>query len=318
MRLAFGLLGMISTAACTNVPYAGDLPTTEDGDAQAASYRTIPDGVRPPPAGRVEPTPEPAPAPGPETRRARVGPPRIVVSRFGEVDEWGGGEGTARCPFTVEGLGFPAVSADGAKLTSFVDETLSSSDGEDELVTVRITDVASDVVEHATVAVDGNRFPGGRHCRQLWREARAQAAAVDELLATTEWRPMESLPVSGVGVWDEGAEALHERLLAQPPRDRGVEFVLQHDEAIIRIPGVAVLARTAADWAAPDQDEMCSNFMPIVEELLVERTTGVVTARVAQFADPCFCYAETLYHPLHVPPEALALIEAHSPIDDIG
>ena len=46
--------------------------------------------------------------------------------------------------------------------------------------------------------------------------------------------------------------------------------------------------------------------------LFVDRERMVAVAQVGQVAAPCYCYAETLLHPIALPEAALAAIDARS------
>ena len=305
---------MLVATGCAEIPEAGDIPLGDDLRSQSLAYEAIPDQERieAPVLDElevVEAEPEPEPSP-------HVGGPKIVVSSFDEtaVDEYGEGEGTALCPFTVEGRGFPAVSADGSQITTYVAEVLSSSDGQDELVTVRITDVAADAVERATVVVDGNQFDDEHHCRKLWRAARRRAAKMNQMLAETEWLAMQRVDLQAD--WDFDPDEYHEELLAVPARERPAELAWLRNEVVVRIPGVKVLGRISPDWYAEDQDELCSDFEPFVTGFHVEPTTGIAIATVEQMGGPCFCYAETRYRPWPMGTDAIEVLLARNAFDD--
>jgi hypothetical protein len=66
---------------------------------------------------------------------------------------------------------------------------------------------------------------------------RRRVSEVNEELAASQWRRMETLPVE-----------IHEDLIAtadpdEPPNERRVQGIVQHGELILRIPGVRVLER---------------------------------------------------------------------------
>ena len=230
------------------------------------------------------------------------------------ADEYGEADGTALCPFTVEGRGFPAVSSDGARTASFVAETLSSSDGQDELVTVRVTDVATDAVERSIVVVDGNQFDGEQHCKKLWRAARRRAEQMNRALGETHWLAMQ--PVSLTAEWDMDSDETRDELLEIPAGERPAQLLERRGEYVVRIPGVKVLSRISRDWYADDQDEMCSDFSPYVSGFHVEPTTGVAVATVEQMGGPCFCYAETRYRPWPMGTDAAQRLLARNAFDE--
>lgn len=303
------VLGLLATG-CAEIPEAGDLPSEDDPRALSLAYEAIPDRIgveAPAPVVQAEPESEIA---------ADVGRPRILVSSFDDsaLDEYGEGEGTAMCPFTVEGQGFPAVSPDGSKITSYVAEVLSSSDGQDELVTVRVTDVDTDAVEQSIVVVDGNQFDDAHHCKKLWRAARRRAAKMNQILGQSEWLAMKRVDLTAD--WDMDPDENRDELLEVPAGERPAQLVAQHGEYVARIPGVKVLGRISRDWSAPGQDEMCSDFSPYVSGFHVEPTTGVAAVTVEQMGGPCFCYAETRYRPWPMGTEAVERLLELNGYDD--
>lgn len=311
------VLGLLATG-CAEIPEAGDLPSEDDPRALSLAYEAIPDRMAdetPAPVVEAEPEMEIEPDVEPELV-PYVGQPRIVVSSFDDaaLDEWGMADGTALCPFTVEGQGFPAVSADGSRITSYVAETLSSSDGEDELVTVRVTDVDTDAVEQAIVVVDGIQFSDELHCKKLWRAARRRAAKMNLILGETEWLAMQRVDLTAD--WDMDPDEYRDELMAIPAGERPAQLVVQHGEYVARIPGVKVLGRISRDWSAPGQDEMCSDFSPYVSGFHVEPTTGVAVVTVEQMGGPCFCYAETRYRPWPMGTEAVERLLARNGLDE--
>lgn len=286
---------LLATAACTQVPVADELALA-DAELDPAAYRSWSMAIPEMPAKRDDAAPEAELEPD-DARDAAYRGPRLRVSAFDEGI--GEDERTATCPFSVEAEGLPAVSEDATTFAYHIAETLSSSDGEDELVTVRWVDVATDAIVASTVVVDGDSLEGDDRCLRLWRRARVRAGQVNAALAATTWRPLEPFPL--------GTESLFEGLDDDSADDEGVaaddvegeprvELVLRGGEAIVRIPGVKVLERQPVDWRAPD-DEVCQ-FDPVPTEVYADAHTGVVVARVEQYAPPCFCYSETLLHPV--------------------
>jgi len=312
-RFSWFVLGLLATG-CAEIPHAEDLPSADDPRAPSLPYEAIPDrgGVdAPAPVADPAPTIEAEPEVEPSSDR-----PEIVVSDYDDdaADEYGEADGTALCPFTVEGRGFPAVSSDGARTASFVAETLSSSDGQDELVTVRVTDVATDAVERSIVVVDGNQFDGEQHCKKLWRAARRRAEQMNRALGETHWLAMQ--PVSLTAEWDMDSDETRDELLEIPAGERPAQLLERRGEYVVRIPGVKVLSRISRDWYADDQDEMCSDFSPYVSGFHVEPTTGVAVATVEQMGGPCFCYAETRYRPWPMGTDAAQRLLARNAFDE--
>jgi hypothetical protein len=305
---AYSLAALLLVTACTGVPIADDLQLSE-GEIEAMLVEgSIPD------ARRVEVTrPRPETDEVLEVDAGPVGPPRIVVSAFDpEKHE----HGTALCPFEVEGRGFPAVSVDGETVAVFVAETLSSSDGEDEVVSVDWIDVERDAVDETLVVVNGWDFPeryeeaGEADCRQLWRRAKVRAARANAKLASTHWRPLQSMPVDVVGPY--GDDDLYEPDDEDAPRLRRVQLVYQHGQAILRIRGVKVLERRTTAWDhgaddPDDPDDVC-DFFAYPQALFADTETGVAMAEVGQEAGPCFCYSSTTYRRVDLSPTTHAEI----------
>ena len=246
--------------------------------------------------------------------------PRIVVSPYGPEDETGWGDGTARCPFEVRASGFPAVREDGLEVAWFTAETLSSSDGEDEIVTLAWLDVSRDANDESLVIVDGDEVTevegGPSRCRILWRRARVRAAKANARLAGSTWRSMTELDVgrSAEHVDDEAYDEDGEDDAASlASRRRRVQAVHRHGEVILRVPGVKVLERRTAQWADPgmDPDDPCV-FSAYPAAIFGDRETGVAVAKVVQVADPCFCYAATTYRRVELSPAPYEEIQRRS------
>ncbi len=305
-------LALLAVCACAEVPTAGELEAAEDEVEAGLSYRAIPSQTQrdPGPAPLIDVSEPVAPY---------QGAPVITVSDYhasmdeDEVYEFGG---TALCPFKVEAEGFPAVSEDGSQFAYWVAETLSSSDGEDESGIFRIVDVETDEVTLATTVFDGDRFDED-HCRKLWDEAKRAARVANERLDKTRWRTMHTVGVdlpddSGFGVDEEERAAI----LARPAKDRRVEALIQHGQAIVRIPGVKVLGRTPAEWN-PGWDAGCMGFTTYIETVYADRETGVVVAEVAQLGGPCYCYSATKFHRLEVDTTFFERLESHNASDEV-
>jgi hypothetical protein len=298
---------LLLVTACTQVPVAGDLELTEAEIAAMRVEGVIPDAVR---SESVRPEPEAEDAleeeAAAETEPAYAGPPRVVVSAFDPDTVYG----TALCPFEVEGQGFPSVSVDGHTVVAFIAETLSSSDGEDEIVTVRWMDADADETTERVVVVDGSeddqRFAFGGSdeadriaCHRLWKRAKVRAARVNAKLASTSWRPLLPMPVDLYEPYDEDPWWCDD----DTPCPRRVQLVYQHGQAILRVPGVKVLERRTAAWddRAYGPDDPC-DFFAYPGALLADRETGVAMARVEQEAGPCYCYSPTEYRRVDLSP----------------
>jgi hypothetical protein len=309
---ARSIAALLLVTTCTQVPVAGDLELTEAEIAAMRVEGVIPDALR---SESVAPEPENVfeEEAAAETEPTYAGPPKVVVSAFDpETIEYG----TALCPFEVQGQGFPAVSADGRTVTAFIAETLSSSDGEDEIVTVRWMDADADETTERVVVVDGSedetRFAveaseedAQLACHRLWKRAKVRAARVNAKLASMQWRPLRRMPVD-LYPYDDGSGCDDDD---DTPCLERVQLVYQHGQAILRIPGVKVLERRTAAWddRAYDPDDPCDFFAhPIA--LLADLETGVAMAEVGQEAGPCFCYSPTEYRRVDLSPTTYAEI----------
>lgn len=230
-------------------------------------------------------------------------------------------DGATLCPFNVEAVGFPAVSADGTRFAYWVSETLSSSDGEDEAGTLRVVDVETDIALETVFVFDGDAdygvvVPAGMsfkaqtraHCRRLGIQAQAQATVANGLLAERGWNSMEELDLDTrdrAMFGDEDSDGL------APANERRVELVHFDRTAAIRIRGVKVLARTEAEWNSP-WESGCGGYTSDIQGVYVDRKTSVAVAEVRQQGGPCFCYAATLLHALPMTPEILATIDTRN------
>lgn len=204
--LLIPLAGLFAVTACTQAPTVEDLSLHEQ-EASSSVGSWAAHGVDPQAAsiaGRRMPTqPEPGDDAGPsEVVETEPTAPRIIVSDYDEDDgQWPEASGTALCPFEVHTPGFPAVTLDGTTVVYASSEILSASDGDDELVTVRWLDVASESTNEAIVVVDGEDFQTDDHCRRLWRHAKVVAAEINERLDAQRWRTLEPEPGATDSRW---------------------------------------------------------------------------------------------------------------------
>lgn len=303
-----GLTALAAAGGCAEVPTAESLAFEGSQTPDAPGYRAIPDA----PARSIPDAPVPVPE---QERAVQAGPeskvesPRIVVTRFkaAELDEYGSADGSARCPFVVQAEGFPAVNEDGSQFAYWVAETLSSSDGEDEFGVLRVVDVATDSVATRIDVFDGDDFSEKNHCRKLWRHAKAQARLANEVLAEQAWRTMVPTSLQLRDTPEFNAAGIDTSDLG--PHDRLAELVLQHKEAIVRVPGVKVFARTAADWDGPWED-YCGSYEAYAMNTWLDRPSGVAVVQVGQMSGPCTCYSETLVHPFEFPVTAVVAADA--------
>ena len=312
-------------AACTEPPRSEALDSRELALGEQG-FSIVPDGaVRELPLVAEEaPVADPGPviddelAEDAETIETPGRTPRIIVSgwdRSAERDEDGyWADGTARCPFSVSGVGFPAVRTDGSALARISHGSSGPGEGEDEHVSVETIDVAADDGPESTTLVDGSESLGTDHCWRWYKRARKTAAELNETFATG-WRSMERLPVQLHG--DGQAYGWDPYPFDDPEQPytahtRPVQLTWMREEVVLRVPGVRVLARATADWQVPPDDPSeggCWYDPPAPTELWVDRATGVGALKVEHISGPCYCESWDDMHTFAVPAEALAEID---------
>ena len=311
---------LLLTAACAELP-ATDTLAGHDDPFGERGFSVVPDGaVHPRPATVTIELAPTAPEPDdvePEAEEAEAdapyaGPPRIVVTRWDDtLDEqedryWA--DGTARCPFEVQALGLPAVDDDGTTLAWYSREMGGASEGEDEIASVRMVDLGSDVEVEKTVLVDGN----DNACWRWYKRARARAAELNERFADG-WRPLEQLGVQPHGTGQAyGYDELDEPEVPYTPHTRPVQLTWMHDEVVLRIPAVKVLARSAAAWQIPADDPDvggCWYDAPAPTQLWVDRQTGASAVFVEHISGPCYCDSYEEMHAFAIGAEAILEID---------
>ena len=315
MRAALALSSFV--VGCVEVPVADSL-LHEDAAEFDYDYSHIPDGER------LEVAPEDVDvAPDVVEPPDADGRPRVTVSRYDASRyEDGYANGTALCPFEVSSVGLPAVDASGEVVATLVNETLSSSDGEDELVTFRRQAVADDANLETTLVLDGESAPGRYHCWKLYKQARAHAAAINATLEEGGYRAMESFPVALRFGWADDTffepepDSEAEPVASVAPDQRPAEIARVHGDVVLRIPGVKVFARrSAAGWGEVDDDpDMggCWYEEPYVQSAFVDRDAEVVLLQVEQMGGPCFCYAATEHYTWAVDRDSIDAIVEHN------
>ncbi|MEM6989724.1 MAG: hypothetical protein AAF721_04485 [Myxococcota bacterium] len=270
------VLGALVVAGCAETPRAQDLPSLPDPHSAVGGYALIPDQeVHVPP----EPKPKLVQAPA-------SAPPEVIVGPFDDSGE-PAPDGTAFCPFTISGKGFPAVRRDGSKVVTLVDEVLGPSPDVDHVVEVRITDLATDVLDDATVVLDAEQFEGDEHCRKLWLAARRRASVLNRALAESDWLSLRRVDVRE---WDRHHGEDDGGRFDVPPNVRPAELLWREGELLVSIPDVEVLARVRRDWTSPEVDTD-------IAELYVEPTLGLAVASVQQLDATCSCFSWTRHRP---------------------
>jgi hypothetical protein len=224
-RLA--LLPAAVVLACT-APVEADVLRYEDDDAPSPELRilAIPDGV---PPSRV---------------RAEVDAPTIDAPRYRMS-----GDGTVDDCVSVGAEGFPAIDRTGQLVAASHEQWLQMSPLPG-LTTLRIISVGDEgrADELTTIVPDDADTLDEKVCRSVRAQVRKDIRRANADLAARGFRPMEVLAVE-YGDADVGAEVY----LETPARERPLQVLVQHGEAIVRIPGVKVyerlvIERTPGDW----------------------------------------------------------------------
>jgi hypothetical protein len=283
---------LVVLGGCTDVPRGDDLELRLD----TRDWRRepiLPDEVAAhpsvPPETRVD---DPAPS--------REGP-RVVVGPYGRGEE-------AECPFSIQTLGFPAVSLDGSRMVSgWVDVS------GDETSSLDITwhDVETDSVLDTHVVFQGLGFPEdeGPSCRAQWREIRRTAAEVNDRLREEAWRPMPELAVEIHDPYgfDDYGEEFRAELLSRPASERPVEVTWRWGDLVVRIPGVRVIARVPAKWYGLDPDPFCQN-KPRLHGIYADEETGVAAVMLDYQSGACLCWTTSMMRAVRLPPEVFAWV----------
>lgn len=304
------LLAAVAITGCTNIPSAEELELQEQDQRWSPGYSAIPDA-------EPEPVGEPPPHTEPEVAPERVpGQPWIVVGRYDRrasgLDDLGERGSSALCPFETSAEGLPAVTVEGDLVVESVTETGSASDGEDESMLVSWHDVDGDSVEHGLAIYEGGLgWEEGRyhrHCRALWQQAKAQAELANRRLAQRTWRALQPMEIFTHDPDDYDYDLdRREEILATPARRRPAELTYDGRHAIVRIPGVKVLARTDVDWWG-DDDDFCDRA-PHVRERWADRETGAIVLSMDYQSGACLCDTVTFVHTLRWPESVFAAAE---------
>lgn len=271
---------------CTAPPEAEDLVLAEHEAADALALCSIPDGERsaldPPPEVEVE-VEVAETEPVPEEPARRTGPPRFIPDRGPEAC-WG-----------VTARGFPAISTDGHTVVVPEAEHLQLSYTPGELA-LRWLDTAEGTVTRTDPLIASSDWGGEEECELSGRRSlRRRSRATNRALAEGSWRTMERLPIELFYPHTYMIEAYLEEFA---PHERAPQLVVQHGEAIVRIPGVEVLERhpiepTGEPYAA-----------------FGDRQTGtVVLVTMTCSGDSCTCDPRFSSQVLHWQPSTFDAIE---------
>lgn len=295
LATAAGVVALLT--GCMASPEAEDLVLLEDEREEPFEVRAIPfvepsPSVAPPVESESEPEPTAEPEP---TSRRKPSRPRFVADAPGPDACWG-----------VEAVGFPAISEDGTSVVVPRDAHLQMSPVPGTM-DLEWHDLASGEVDVQPIVIreDFDELDE-RACVRVARGIRGRARAANEALADVRWRMMEKLPVALLD--PSTAEAPRAEYLATvPPGDRVVQLVTRYGEAVLRIPGVAVLERCS----------LVGGGEPFA--VYGDRTTGtVVLVTIACAGDSCTCDPGFTAHVLHWSDETFEAIEARpcTPTDE--
>ncbi len=267
--------------ACMS-PVEADALRYDDEDAIAPDTRilAIPDGVASPPAPAEVAAREPVSATG-DAPRYRMG-----------------GEGTVYDCISVDADGFPAIDRTGGLVAVSHEQwlQLTSLAG---LTTLRIISLAGEDLadERMTIIPEGADTTDERVCRSLRAQVRKDVRRANDDLAARGFRAMDVLAVE---YGDAEFEANDE--LETPARERPLQVIVQHGEAIVRIPGVKVYERHAIDRPQGD----------MLYAVHGDRATGTVVLTFANcMGDSCTCDPLFTAEVMRWSPETFAALDAH-------
>jgi hypothetical protein len=287
LATAAGLATLLT--GCMASPEAEDLVFLEDEREEMIEIRAIPfvePSQRVVPPAEPESEPEPATQTEPGSRRTSSRP-RFVAAAPGPDACWG-----------VEAVGFPAISEDGTTVVVPRDTHLQMSPVPGTM-DLEWHDLASGAVGLQPIVIH-EEFDetDDSSCNHVSRGIRRRARAANEALADVRWRVMEELPVALLepSIADEPRA---EYLAKVAPAERVVQLVTRHGEAVLRIPGVAVLERHS----------LLGGGEPFA--VYGDRTTGtVVLVTIRCAGDSCTCDPSFTAQVLHWSDETFAAIEA--------
>jgi hypothetical protein len=159
------------------------------------------------------------------------------------------GDGTVDDCIDVHGEGFPAIDRTGEQVA--VSEVqwlqLTPLPGSTTLRIIAL-DVDAHAGESTSILPAGMDTMDARVCRSLRKQVRGAIARANADLAERGFRPMTALAID-YGDVETPADAY----LETPAHERPLQVIVQHGEAIARIPGVKVYERHAinrdtGDW----------------------------------------------------------------------
>jgi hypothetical protein len=198
----------------------------------------------------------------------------------------------------VHAEGMPAIDPTGRLVATSHEQwlQLSSFPG---MTTLRI--IARDGGEDQTVPI----VPAGadpstsRSCRALRAQVRKDIGLANHELVSRGFRAMESLAVEYGNTETPEEDQAHDET---PPHERALQVIVQHGEAIVRIPGVKVYERHPV--AAPN-----GNWL---SEVHGDRETGTVVLTLAECqGDSCTCDPMFTSVVMHWDEDTFAALDAH-------
>ncbi|HWB80529.1 MAG TPA: hypothetical protein VG755_36445 [Nannocystaceae bacterium] len=248
--------------ACTSPVTVDGLRYDEDEPAPDDRVLAIPDGAR-----------EPVRAPAVETPAIAIAAaaPLRGATRFRM-----GGDGSVDDCVSVRGEGFPALDRT-HQLVAVSQEHWLQDTPLAGSTTLRIVALAPErsADELTTILPGGMDTMDARVCRALRERVRDDLRHANAELAARGFRPMAALPIE-YGVPDAPADVY----LETPARERPLQVIVQHGEAIARIPGVKVYERHAIPRERGDG----------LYAVHGDRTTGTVVLTFATCdGDSCTC-----------------------------
>ncbi len=300
MRRSLLILGVLG-CACTATATEEELELLEaEAEAEYASLRVVPDAREDGEAG-----------PPVVEEELESAPVRIVVSRFSFEEDPMWGEGSARCPFEVRTVGFPAIEQDGGAIANLSSGVSGPSEGEDETVSFTVLEVETRKLSRYETLVQGTYDRDKYDCWRWYKKAKAQAAEINETLAEG-WRPLRELPVevdpSLAPYPDEGVEEE-----VRPGSARPVQLTLLNRQVVFRVPGVKVLSRSEDDWTRPEDDDpaegMCWYHDAHPYAVFADDQTGVAMIEVGYESGPCMCESVVGHEIVRLEPETIAEID---------
>lgn len=250
----------------------------EDGLGSDSRILAIPDGVSSPPARAEVAAPEPATGDAPRYRL--------------------GGEGTVDDCISVDADGFPAIDRTG-RLVAVSHEQWLQLTPLAGLTTLRIISLADEDLEdeRMTIVPEGADTTDERVCRSVRAQVRKDVRRANDDLAARGFRAMDALAVE----YGDAEVAANDEL-ETPARGRPLQVVVQHGEAIVRIPGVKVYERHAIDRPQGD----------LLYAVHGDRATGTVVLTFANcMGDSCTCDPLFTAEVMRWSPETFAALDAH-------